>query len=726
MAKIDKELLIKHSFWIALGVFLLVWLIEMICLPAVDGGTVSAKQGEYKTAYDAIEKLSKSGNIEGGKVANEKFTAAWDVKKKNLEERKLIVWQDAYNGQNKALTPGQEALFSWPAELANHLDSKPDAKGSRLTVADKAFGAELDGDPNASQPLRDNYRDNLYRDQLEGFTRAILPPIYTSPIGPAYYLDSWQTAVHPVTWDNTTTISNRDAWLAQEDLCVKLEMVRVIRNAIDAVARGKIVEREFLDRNGKPMPLTVLQTDLSTATVTKERDDKGLPGYLTEVPVPAAVAAQIAAAKTDEERKKLEDAVNKAKEKVEQARQSEVAAIDASAAKAVIRVRNTAWELQLILEREPKKGQVVISNESTVKNVHPDGRTLARAGVLFRITPYDATNRVEREALWVLLEGDPLAHYEENIKGPVQKVRPEVMPLSNAKFSDYLMLEQLFTWYNAPIKRVDKIEVGTERARSHRTAIRPLQPALQFPTQTDTTAATTSSGPPGGGSSLGPMGGSSLGPMGGSSLGPMGLGGGLGGGADKSTTPQGPIAPNRYVDVSEQCRRLPVGLVLVVDQAYVPDVLTALANSRLQMWTTQIHWKHVGGVTAPDAGSAGSGGAPHSGMGEGGPMGGGVPPGVGPGIGRPGSGSSLGGPPAGFGSGMGGKGQPGTPGGGGLGGTGSDPSNAGALSQDDPNLIELAIYSIASLYEKPPPVEKTDAGTEQPMGGTPMPPPKAP
>ena len=41
-------------------------------------------------------------------------------------------------------------------------------------------------------------------------------------------------------------------------------------------------------------------------------------------------------------------------------------------------------------------------------------------------------------------------------------------------------------------------------------------------------------------------------------------------------------------------------------------------------------------------------------------------------------------------------------------GSGVDPLAAGALAQDDPNLVELAVYAIACLYEQPPPEKKDE------------------
>ena len=57
--------------------------------------------------------------------------------------------------------------------------------------------------------------------------------------------------------------------------------------------------------------------------------------------------------------------------------------------------------------------------------------------------------------------------------------------------------------------------------------------------------------------------------------------------------------------------RMPVAMVVVMDQAYIPDFLTAFANSRLRIQTTQEHWQHVQGIrpsTTEDSSAPGTAG----------------------------------------------------------------------------------------------------------------------
>src|SRR5262249_9310473 len=68
------------------------------------------------------------------------------------------------------------------------------------------------------------------------------------------------------------------------------------------------------------------------------------------------------------------------------------------------------------------------------------------------------------------------------------------------------------------------------------------------------------------------------------------------------------IAKNRYIDMTDQVRRMPVAFVIVVDQSNINDVLIALSNSsRMRFQTTQTHLQRVyggttGGGSSPEPG----------------------------------------------------------------------------------------------------------------------------
>jgi hypothetical protein len=230
---------------------------------------------------------------------------------------------------------------------------------------------------------------------------------------------------------------------------------------------------------------------------------------------------------------------------------------------------------------------------------------------------------------------------------------------------------------------------------------------------------------------------------------------GMSGGMQRQTfVTRNGLIRNRYVDVTDQVRRMPVGMVVVVDQAHVQDFLTAFANARLRVQTTQVHWQHLRDNIKP---TGDVGGSPGAGPGVGTLMPGGMRPGD---TGTPDSeddarGSRSGGGKFG-GRGAAGMGMPGLPnmppgmqggrtfpgmppGGPGmmvpgmpgmmLPGMGSrgflGTAGMGEEAEDDMNLVELAVYGIASLYERFPP-KKEQAAPADPAAPPAATPPAAP
>ena len=64
---------------------------------------------------------------------------------------------------------------------------------------------------------------------------------------------------------------------------------------------------------------------------------------------------------------------------------------------------------------------------------------------------------------------------------------------------------------------------------------------------------------------------------------------------DKAPKTRNGLELNRYTEVTKEVRRLPFMLLLLVDQAHVPEVLTALANCRLRVQVTQFGWRRAAG-----------------------------------------------------------------------------------------------------------------------------------
>jgi len=231
-------------------------------------------------------------------------------------------------------------------------------------------------------------------------------------------------------------------------------------------------------------------------------------------------------------------------------------------------------------------------------------------------------------------------------------------------------VEQVLTWETAPVKRLDEIAIGTGlqggMAHSHRTIAVGSKPYRPEDAKKEAVAADGAD----------PMGGNLPAPM------MMPMGGGFGG--DQFGNQQANVGVNgvlfdRYIEVTEQSRRVPVGVALIVDQDHIDRVLTAFNNSKMRFLTTQVLINRYPNSVRPQlfgqkAGIDGDspGGAPpmlpFMPMGGGGlfPMGGGI--GEFP---------------------MGGFGMPGA-------------GMTGSSGEELENNVELVIYGIATLYERYP------------------------
>lgn len=379
------------------------------------------------------------------------------------------------------------------------------------------------------------------------------------------------------------------------------------------------------------------------------------------------------------------------------------------------------WQVDLRIEDKP--GGRVLAGK--IKNITP------------RLQPYNATSQLLLK-VWLnneagarpfvfVIEGTSLeAGKEEDIK-----------PLGNrhmifeGRVEEIARVEQVFDARTAPVKRLDRLALGYPSARHAEAELQMSafsQKAFDAETGDPTTGGATGAGglggmPPAPGGLGGPPPG--VGGLGGP---PPGLGGGpggLGGAASAEMTVNG-LVRRRYIHKTEQVRAMPVGLGLVVDQAYVQDVLAAVANTRLRFQTVQTHMNRFrGNLTYAVSGGSGPGspdglsGGPPPGTGSSDATGAGPPPRGGPPPG-PGIGSIPGTPPPG------GGGPPGFPGpgfGGFFGGSAPRSSNEDQVSG---NLVELGVYGILSLYEKFQKEEpKTDApvGAPPPVGVPPMVPP---
>jgi hypothetical protein len=328
------------------------------------------------------------------------------------------------------------------------------------------------------------------------------------------------------------------------------------------------------------------------------------------------------------------------------------------------------------------------------------------------------------------------------IVSPNPVLPPGIAPTEIAR------IEQVFDSRTVPVRRIDHLALGQVDSRH-------AQVELKMPKffEGDATAAVPTD----------PMSSELPGGI------PGGPGGGLPGGpgGTQATTileGGGPAEAvlngnkRRYLVVTDQVRRMPVAITVIVDQSYIQDVLLAYSNCPLRFQITQVHWqRYRGGATGAGSGTGmpgydgsmepgmtpdqpvysgqgyeGSGfgvGSPDGGMGGGGiglrPFGFGLPgagglPGAaaGPGPGFPGAmpPGSPGMPPGMMPPGMMPPGMPGSPYG--PGGTMTTVTD----SQLTSGLVEMTVYGLVSLYEK---YDPATAGVPE-TAAAPAPPAEAP
>jgi hypothetical protein len=263
----------------------------------------------------------------------------------------------------------------------------------------------------------------------------------------------------------------------------------------------------------------------------------------------------------------------------------------------------------------------------------------------------------------IKIEGEPL-----DPAGTQKSVVTQTKPLGpNPRRTGVYGVEQVLSWENAAVRRIDDVVFAEDAALSQRTSVTLPMRGLTTPEGGDPAAAGAPGTP---GMPGGPDAGSSRfrgrGRGGRGGAGGPGAGGGGGGGA--AGLPNNFWWRERYTDVTREARRMPVAVSLIVDQDHVDRVLTAFNNSKLRFLTNQVVLNHYPGSLRPLAPEATT--TPGTGFTGGFPAGGAFPP--------PGS-----------------SGYPGAAG--------------QEAAQDMEANMELVIYGIITLYNRYPPLPQAAA-----------------
>jgi hypothetical protein len=381
------------------------------------------------------------------------------------------------------------------------------------------------------------------------------------------------------------------------------------------------------------------------------------------------------------------------------------------------RFRNDTWELDLIIE--PGEGENrrdrIISGRSTLKNIHPGNRTLSLAN------PH---NQAPLE--FVIRQGELI---NERLRINGEDMAPnQAMPLAgqkkitnltgNFKPEEPFTVHQVFDWYTSPVKRINGIHLAYQSARTAHVPLKSNDALPADPPDAVAGAAAAPSAAPAAGASKAPAG---MGPAPGMIPGGMPSASAASAKEANKTLLYG-LDKARYLQVTAQCRHLPFGMLVIVDQAHVPDMMAALANSRLRIQVTQVEIVHAHGIVPDVAAPVDSpelqpdlAGGPKQGVSDK----------VRQGPTRAGGGTEgrLDQPRA-RGTRMVAPRRPGFAGQI-IGQQGSSvaasPTAEAAPEPEDPNVVELAIYGIATLYER---FDDSAKGTAPAAAGSTPPAPK--
>ena len=647
----NNDALKKHHFWLLCGFVPLFTLIGVVLVDSGVGGAIADKKKKIDDANAAIAKKQDA------KPA--KLVTAAEVLVDKVGKKQGDLHKENWNRQ--------KGLYTWPnggqpgsPKLLKEIEAK------NLKFGDPLPNQRGEFDEFRKKEVYVHEFSSLKDDGTGGPGTGMADKVY-----PTQFNGGWKRVLRYVDKFGEGNISNDQVWLMMEDIWVQrslLEAIRSINAETAAFRRGR------LDKDGG----VSADPTFDDAGHKLNRDNK-------VVPIP-----------DDQKREAL--------------------------------FRNRTWALNLKLVKEGAGQRLT----GTLTNLS-DRLQLMGAGDMMVLKVW-FTDSAAEQPTYLRIGGAYVrgkgatrkeggADVPDNVH-PILPLEEHVLPAGKAA-DEIVRVEQVFDTRTVPVKRIDALVLGKTDSRLGSGVV--LAPPGAGFVQEKTAEAPADAGVAGGPPPMGGMPGVSsvAGPPGAAPPRPMGGGPGPGGTSGQGSTAGlasggGPIAAvidgnrRRYLPdgVTAQVRRMPVGIVVVVDQAYIQDVLLAFANSPLRFQITQVTWTRFRGPLAGIGGSGGSGGTadgvdyggglnnitgagdPDGGRPKPGP--GGPPPAAGGpmGPGAPPRGS-IGGPPMGFGGPPGAFGGPG-PGPSGPGGS----SSIASESQITSGLVELSVYGVVSLYER--------------------------
>ncbi len=242
--KVDKDAILKHKFWILLGVFALLWLICLSVLCASAGAPVDEAKKDFDAAKTAVSKFTGAN-----RPKNDSFLPPWQADIKQFEQHKNTVWRTAWDGDQEGDTPpgqqrweGQKGMYTWPSSddyPLNAVLKYPDQMKSDGTT------------PVLNTASREWFKTKAgYASQFDDLAKELIGdrerPDPNAPLGVVAFKGGFDAIMQPIDWEKSSRPPDiEECWLAQEDFWVKRELLYSVRDALALAARMDPVDGEF-------------------------------------------------------------------------------------------------------------------------------------------------------------------------------------------------------------------------------------------------------------------------------------------------------------------------------------------------------------------------------------------------------------------------------------------------------------------------------------------------
>jgi hypothetical protein len=639
--KFNKEMLLKHRFWVLICVTAILTLAGTFYLQLYGGEDTAKAAKKYKSV------ISKGMKPESNPVINARLQEDADKAKKKQSE----VWEQAYKDQ--------EPMFKWAPKVEKEFDFCNGKFANEIKISKLVDEKEWPEDKENLLhgkfiDMQDNYCRIKTRKKEEKFYRTenltITDAETNKPVnwGDEFkaHLNNKLLAINFQTgryFADNLLQTELDAFIDSYPDLIH-DVLRTV-DPLDEKGNGVVQLRNWLYRSDKLPHESENSTTTSPAPSTPTSNSKDVK-FIRYVEMEWDKKSKFSkeawiAQENIWIQKEIYRIIRQTNDDI-----SKFVGGEDKAAKGKYHFKNSSFALELNL-LEDKSLSFKITN------------------LLQRTQKLDLNFRVQMSkqgtAPIISISGLPLPpgkNYSQTIKFD---------PAKEAQRTGVYAVQQLLTWETAAVKRIDQITIGSiapnDIAHSHRSFPKVLLPFdkndLPKEPEKDSKDGIQPKGPPIGRESAPPFG-------------PGGQGGA--GGANKNPLKYG-LWTDRYIEVSDQSRRIPVAVALIVDQDHVDRVLTHFNNSKLRFLETQVLVNHYAGSLAPPAAEdqKKEGGSEFR------------PKGIGifPGPGR--------------------EGRP-IPGGPGPRGE-REPSAAGDDSESN---MELVIYGIMTLYQRYPPRPQTE------------------